>query len=132
MKPFKALGPDGFHVGFFQRFWPLVSRSVTEAVHDVFHSGKVPETLNKTLIILIPKRSRTNCLSSYIPINLCNTVYKAISKVIVGRLRPYLADLVSPMQIAFVPRRKVIDNVVIIQKLFHSMNTKKEGQVKWR
>lgn len=96
MKPFKAPGPDGFHARFFQRFWPLVSRSVTEAVHDVFHSGKVPETLNKTLIILIPKRSRTNCLSSYIPINLCNTFYKAISKVIVGRLRPYLADFSVP------------------------------------
>ena len=104
MKPFKVPRLDGLYAGFFQRSWLLVSKSVTEAVHDVFHSGKVPETLNKTLITLIPKRPDANCLSSYRPISLCNIVYKVISNVIVARLRPYLVDLVSPMQIGFVQR----------------------------
>lgn len=70
MKPFKALGPNGLHAGFFQRFWLLVSSSVIEVVQDVFHSGKVPKSLNKTLITLIPKHPSADFLSSYRPVNL--------------------------------------------------------------
>ena len=36
LKAFKALGPDGFHVGFFQWFWLVVGRSVMEEVKEVF------------------------------------------------------------------------------------------------
>ncbi|XP_075669718.1 uncharacterized protein LOC142639417 [Castanea sativa] len=32
LKAFKALGPDGLHAGFFQRFWLIVGKSVTEEV----------------------------------------------------------------------------------------------------
>lgn len=125
MKSFKASRPDGLHTGFFQRFWLLVSNFVIEAAQGVFHSGKVPENLNKTLITLIPKHPDADCLSNYRPISLCNTVYKAVSKVIIVRLRPYLADLVSPMQTAFVLGRKGIDNMVIVQEILHSMSRNK-------
>lgn len=30
LKAFKAPGPDGLHVGFFQRFWHTVGNSVKE------------------------------------------------------------------------------------------------------
>ena len=32
MKPYKAPGPDGLHVGFFQRFWLIVGDSVRKKV----------------------------------------------------------------------------------------------------
>ena len=46
-------------------------------------------------------------------------------KIIVGRLRPYLEKLVSPLQSAFVPGRKGIDNAIIVQELIHSISRKK-------
>ena len=42
LKPFKALGPDGMHVGFFQRFWPIVGRLVIREVQKIFADRKVP------------------------------------------------------------------------------------------
>jgi hypothetical protein len=37
----------------------------------------------------------------------------------------FLADIISPMQIAFVPGPKGIDNAIIIQELLHTMSKKK-------
>ena len=67
-------------------------------------------------------------MGNYKPISLCNIVYKIVTKVIVARLRPYLDKLISPLQVAFVPGRKGIDNAIIGQEVIHSIN-KKKGKV---
>ena len=67
-------------------------------------------------------------MGNYKPISLCNIVYKIVTKVIVARLRPYLDKLISPLQAAFVPGRKGIDNAIIAQEVIHSIN-KKRGKV---
>ena len=84
MKPYKALGPDGLHAGFFQRFWLVVGDSVKEEVMRAFTERKVPDYLNKTLIVLIPKIQGPETIGNYRPINLCNIIYKIISKIIVA------------------------------------------------
>lgn len=73
LKPYKAPGPDGFHAGFFQRFWMIVGNSVKAEVKQVFR-----EYLNRTLITLIPKCTNPESLNNYHPIGLCNTVYKVM------------------------------------------------------
>ena len=97
LKPFKAPGSDGLHAGFFQRFWLLVGDSVKSEVKSIFTSGVVPEYLNQTLITLIPKCKNPESLYNYRPISLCNTIYKVVTKIIVNRIRPFLADIVSPL-----------------------------------
>ena len=83
MKPYKAPGIDGLHVGFFQRFWLVVGESVKKEVKEVFLSQKAPEYLNQTLIALIPKQIGPESISHFRPITLCSTVYKIVSKIIV-------------------------------------------------
>lgn len=56
--------------------------------------------------------------------------YKILSKVLVHRLQPFLADLVGAEQLSFVPRRQITDNVVIVQEVIHSMHHK-TGTVGW-
>ena len=125
MKPYKVPGPDGLHAGFFQRFWLVVGDSVVEEVKRVFIERKVPDYLNRTLIVLIPKIQGPKTIGNYRSISLCNTIYKIISKVIVARLRPHLEHLVSPYQSAFVPGRRGADNVIIVQELIHSIGRAK-------
>ena len=117
MKPYKAPGPDGLHAGFFQRFWLVVGDSVKEEVMRAFTERKVPDYLNKTLIVLIPKIQGPETIGNYRPISLCNTIYKIISKIIVARIRPHLEQLVSPYQTAFVPGRRGADNVIIVSRV---------------
>ena len=98
---------------------------MSEEVKKVFVSRKVPDFLNRTLIALIPKIQGSETLDNYRPINLCNTMYKVVTKIIVARLRPYLDKIISPMQTAFVPGRKGVDNVFIAQEIIHSLGKKK-------
>lgn len=91
----------------------------------IFLSGIMPSYLNKTLITLIPKCNNPETLGNYRPISLCNSIYKVVTKIIVARIRPLLADIVSPLQTAFVPGRKGVDNAIIVQELIHSMSKKK-------
>jgi hypothetical protein len=125
LKAFKAPGSDGLHPGFFQKCWPTVGDSVVNKVRQIFSIGRIPEYLNRTLISLIPKCLGPETLSQFRPISLCNTVYKIVTKIFVSRLRPIMGNLVSPFQVAFVPGRRGLDNVVIAQELIHSIHRKK-------
>ena len=126
MKPYKAPGPDGLHAGFFQRFWLSVGDSVKDEVLKAFTERKIPDYLNKTHIVLIPKMQGPETIANYRPISLCNSVYKIITKIIVARIRLHLERLISPLQAAFVPGRRGVDNFIIVQELVHSIGRTKE------
>ena len=125
LKPFKAPGADGLYAGFFHHFWSTLRSLVTEEVQNIFASKKMPAYLNQTLVVLIPKRIGPKHLGHFRPINLCMTVYKIVSKIIVNRIQPFMKQLVSPFQAAFIPRRKGLDNMIIAQEILHSMEKKK-------
>ena len=80
----------------------MVGDSIKVEVKRVFVEKKIPDYLNKTYIALIPKMQGLETIGNYRPINLCNMVYKVVTKIIVARLRPLLSKLVSHLRIAFV------------------------------
>lgn len=59
--------------------------------------------LNQTFISLIPKIPQVANIKDYHPINLCNTTYKIITKIIASRIKQVLPQLISPEQSAFLP-----------------------------
>ena len=105
-----------------------MGQSVVEEVKRAFEERKIPEYLNRTLIAFIPKIQSSETLGNYRPISLRNIGYKIVTKIIVARLRPYLDKLISPLQAAFVPGRKGIDNAIIAQEVIHTLS-KKKGRV---
>lgn len=122
LKVFKAPRPDGLHAGFFQRFWIIVGDSIKEEVKKVFRERKVIDYLNSTSIVLMPKVQGPESIRSCRPISLCNSVYKIISKVLVGRICLLLDKIISPHQSAFVPGRKGVDNAIIVQEIVHTID----------
>ena len=52
-------------------------------------------------------------------------VYKAISKILVAKLRPLLDKLISPAQLVFIQSRWIAENQVIVKELIHSFKTRK-------
>lgn len=91
----------------------------------IFQTGTIPPHLNETLITLIPKCQGANYLGAFRPINLCNTIYKVVTKINVMRLRPLLPSLISPLQCTFVLGRMELDNMIIAQELIHTISLKK-------
>ncbi|XP_073367603.1 uncharacterized protein [Aegilops tauschii subsp. strangulata] len=124
--PLKAPGPDGFPARFFQRHWGTVKEEVIEAVRHFFESGIMPEGVNATSIVLIPKVKDPTRLAEYRPISLCNVIYKVISKCLVNRLRPFLDEIIAPEQSAFVPGRLITDNAFIAFECIHTIKQEKD------
>lgn len=90
--PLKAPGPDGFLARFFQRNWEVMKGDVIEVVRYFFHSKSLPVGVNDTVVVLIPKNDNPETLKEFRPISLCNVIYKVVSKCLVNRLRPLLAN----------------------------------------
>ena len=79
----------------------------------------MPEWVNNTAIVLIPKVDNPSKLMEFRPISLCNVIYKVVAKCLVNRLRPLLVDIISPEQSAFVPGRMITDNALIAFECIH-------------
>ena len=94
---------------------------VTAAVKEFFRSGIMPEGVNDTAIVLIPKIDNPVKLTEFRPISLCNVIYKVISKCLVNRLRPLLDEIIAPKQSAFVPGRLITDNAFIAFECIHAI-----------
>ena len=125
MYPTKAPGPDGLPVVFFQKHWQIVGSRVTKTCLHILNEQGTLESLNHTFIALIPKIEKTRVVSNFRPINLCNVVYRIITKAIANRLKPILTYIISPNQSAFIPDRLITDNVIIGYECLHKIRHSK-------
>uniref|UniRef100_A0A453EYZ0 Reverse transcriptase domain-containing protein n=1 Tax=Aegilops tauschii subsp. strangulata TaxID=200361 RepID=A0A453EYZ0_AEGTS len=126
IRPLKAPEPDGFPARFFQRNWDTLKGNIIIAVREFFKTGVMPEGVNDTSIVLIPKLANPIKLSDFRPISLCNVVYKVVSKCLVNRLMPLLDDIISLEQSAFVPGRMIADNALVAFECFHYIKQEKD------
>ncbi|XP_058751638.1 uncharacterized protein LOC131624735 [Vicia villosa] len=125
MKPWKALGPDGFPAGFYQKSWDVVGNDVYNFVKEEWKCPSMISEIKKTNICLIPKVEQPQTINQFRTISLCNTIYKIINKVAVSRLKSFMAYLVSPYQTGFVPSLSIHENIIIANEVTHCMNNKK-------
>jgi len=121
MGPFKAPGSDGFPTHFYQCHWDVLRDDVVAAVQQFFVDCCLPEGINDTAIVLIPKGANLEELKDFRPISLCNVIYKIISKCLVNHLRPFLDQIISKVQSAFVPHRLITDNALIAFECIHAI-----------
>ena len=113
MFPTKAPGLDGFPVQFFQRHWEVCGADVTKAVLRIVKGEETADSINETILVLIPKVKNPTLLSQFRPISLCNVIYKIRWKCLVNRKRLLLNDLISPTQSAFHTRENNYDDALI-------------------
>lgn len=130
MAPLKAPGPDGILAIFYQRHWETMGHDVMAAVQYFFFfdKGYIMREWNTTLICLIPKVDKLEEAGQFMPISLCNVIYKIISKMLVNHLKPIIQELVSPFQNAFIPDRLLSDNVLIAHEMVDKIWKGKRGK----
>lgn len=112
--PDRAPGPDGFTAKFFQSNWDLLRDDLVGFIKDFFENNHMDFRVNRTNIVLIPKKDCPETVIDFRPISLCNVLYKLIAKILANRIRPFLGSIISECQNAFVPGRHITDNYVIV------------------
>ena len=80
--------------------------------------------LNANFITLIQKKDNLFSFNDFIPIALCNLIYKMISKIIVDRLKPFLSKFISKEQFGFLDNRQVLDAIGTTQECLHTVKAK--------
>ncbi|GJR45040.1 sodium/hydrogen exchanger 6 [Tanacetum coccineum] len=121
----RAPGPDGFTAAFFKKAWDVVGGDITCVVRDFLSNGKLLKELNHTIISLIPKVTTPARINDCRPISCCNVLYKCISKIIANRVKEGLGDIVSINQSAFVPGRRISDNILLTQELMRNYHRRR-------
>jgi mannosylglycoprotein endo-beta-mannosidase len=123
----KAPGPDGFTGAFFKKGWPVIKEDILKVVHR-FGSLRVDsfQWLNSANIVLLPKKEGAEDISDFRPISLIHSIAKIIAKMLALRLGPFMNDLVSNAQSAFIKSRSIHDNFLYVKNLatrFHRNKT---------
>lgn len=97
----KAPGIDGLNPSFFQVFWDIAGPDFVVCADLSFYTGALPESMNATLVCLIPKKQ----VADLRPISLCNVIMRMLSKILANRLKSTLNTVISEQQSAFIPNR---------------------------
>jgi hypothetical protein len=85
----------------------------------------MPELVNTTVLVLIPKVKNPQELTNFRPIALCNVIYKICSKAIANLLHWIIDTVISEEQSAFIPSQLIIDNALIAYESIHYLKRKK-------
>ena len=67
-----------------------------QIIHDIFKQLQIPPTWGQTNLVLIPKVAQPEQITQFRPVSLCNTLYKLVSRILVQRLKPYMAEIINP------------------------------------
>jgi hypothetical protein len=72
--------------------------------------------LNSAYSILIPKRQDTDNVEDFRPISLVHSFAKLVTKNLANRLASLLDEMVSPNQSAFIKKRFIQYNFMLVQQ----------------
>jgi len=126
----KAPGLDGFNGNFLKACWNIVKQDILNLVEDCRMNRTILKVLNTSIISLIPKQDNAQTPDRFIPIALCNVVYKIISKVVANRIKPLLPSLVSVEQSGYVEGKQILNNVIQAHEVVNSLSrNRKAGMI---
>jgi retron-type reverse transcriptase len=91
--------------------------------------GRGFQGLNQALLILLPKRSDAAALGDYRPISLIHIFAKLVAKALATRLAPRMESLVDRNQCAFIRKRCIHDNFMLVQQRARFLHREKEPRV---
>ncbi|XP_062099902.1 uncharacterized protein LOC133805759 [Humulus lupulus] len=120
----KSPGLDRFGSALFKALWKDIGEETPIAVLNFFETCHIFAILNSTLLYPIPKVDRPTKAVDYRPIACCNTLYKCIFKMLCSRLFEVFSFMINNNQGAFIKKRYITHNLLILQDLIRGYNMK--------
>lgn len=126
----KAPGPDGFTCRFYKACWPIIKEDIMAALHTIWgRNCRNLWLLNSAHITLLPKKSDADLVKDFRPISLVHSYAKLVTKVLANRLAGRLDEMVSPNQSAFIKKRFIQDNFMLVQQTVKFLHNQKQPRI---
>ena len=108
----KTPGIDGIPIEFYKIFWPLISDSFINCIHECFEKGKMSSSQKQAIITLIEKKGKDRSfLENWRPISLVNVDTKIMTKAIASRIKNVLPDIIHPNETGYVKDRYIGETI---------------------
>ena len=117
----KDPGLNGFTIEFYHHYGKIVQQDVWEVVKDSWTHLEFLLSLSSTFLILIPKDNNMVHPCKFMPICLCNVLYKILTKFIANILKSILSFLISEEQSGYVEGHQILDGILIAHETIHTL-----------
>lgn len=117
-----------FGAPLYQNHCPIIGKGISETVFMILNGEGTNYNLKSTFIGLITNKSKPNFVSKFRPINICNVLYKIVSKIITNSLKPLINSIISSKQISFISGRIITDNIILAHEMIHCLKNIKRGR----
>ena len=82
-----------------------------ELVRQIWKEERIPKKWKETIIVPIHKRGDSERCENYGGTALGNATYKILSNIILGKIKPYIEEVMGDYQNGFRDGRSVTDNI---------------------
>ncbi|KAG9449626.1 hypothetical protein H6P81_009591 [Aristolochia fimbriata] len=125
----KAPGPDGFNGEFFRASWEFMKTDFIDMLNDFYHMGIVFKSLGASLISLLPKKEGVENIRDFRPISLISGPYKIVARILAGRLKTVLPDLISKEQNDFISSHQILDAAMVTHEVADRFGKAEQPQI---
>jgi hypothetical protein len=129
MNQLSAPGPDGFGPAFFSVAWPTVRSQMLAFADAFFHGVADLERINRSYMVLLPKKQDAVDVDAFRPICLQNCALKIITKALTTRLQLEIPNLIDIHQTGFVKGRSISDTFVYALELVQTCHKRRKPAI---
>ncbi|PNW80320.1 hypothetical protein CHLRE_07g312701v5 [Chlamydomonas reinhardtii] len=122
-----APGRDGIPAELYRELGGPTARVLARVFTASLAAGAPPRGFLDGVITCFSKPGDPLQPSSYRPITLLGTDYRTLARVLARRLIPVFSNVIHPAQTAFLPGRRIADNVLLLQLLPELMRVAEGG-----
>jgi hypothetical protein len=120
-----APGPDGFGPSFYRAAWGTIKHDVM-AFLSAFHQGQAQlERINRSYMVLIPKKPGAVAVDAFRPICLQNCSIKILGKVLTRRLQKEIGQMIDLHQTGFLQGRSISETFVFAAEVVQACHKRK-------
>ena len=128
MSPDKALGLDGFNGHFMKKCRSITKNDFYRLCDDFYNESVNLESINSSLITLVPKTNSPMTLKDFRPIYLHNDSLK-LKNLLLDHLQLVITRLIHQNQYSFIMTRSIQDCLVWCFEQIHQCPQPRRGVV---
>ena len=118
MKNGKSPGNDGLTKEFYVCFFNEISPLLIDVLNHSYQTGQLSKSQCQALITLIEKKEKDKrYIKNFGPISLINVDAKLASKVLAGRIKRVLPNIIKHDQTAYVTGRYIGESIRLISDI---------------